>query len=637
MTAIIHSDEKFYLTRSQVEERRRRMDADPWLFVKWVCGHGERAIERFHRPLVYMFAGTAVLLAASLDRYDSEVVTQIKADLRRRGIDYHTKAGIAALRHLLRRINDRIARSAAKTTCGLDAMLWIPSRDPATPCDLPVASGPDVTIGLTSKSDSAAQDKFCVTLGGIMMSEAYQMYYWDRIFTKKPEDYITRKFIVMNGRTRPSDQKTIEARGINSQWTSNHYDIIYADDIIGTESGEANLEEALLWLAAIHGISKAPGLGGSRHIFVGTIYGPRDDNAILSQNPEFLSLRIPIWKKSVPSSIQNVKVDGVPVIPEWYPLDTIRAMRSETISNPKLGAISWLQNFELSAHEEGALQFSSDLLMRSKFAWVEKTIGMRDGQPIMRRYIRRYLWTPEGKPLPDLKRPAPQAKEPCRCWMACPLENHAFHEFDPLTQPRYIGVDQALALRGDKWGVAPGVVDQHGYVYALKTASGKGYWNMIAGIPLIFERWGGRFNAPRKIGIESNTWQGISTDWVRRSEVFQYLARNVVPVSPGNVQKTVRIFNSVLANLEMGRLMLDPDDFERDAEMLAYNAAEENPEDNIIDSIAIMMVVAATRPSTQTDEDILAEIRSLDARYTNDVDAATGVDLSDNFLEAMWN
>lgn len=635
MTALPHEEgEKFYLTRSQVEERRRRMDADPWLFVKWVCGHGEKAIERFHRPLVYMFAGTAVLLAASLDRYDSEVVTQIKAELVRRGIDWHTRQGIASLRRLLRRLNDRVARSTSKTTGGLDAMLWIASRDPSVPCDLPVISGPDVRIGITSKSDPVAQDKFCVTLGSIMLSDAYQMYYPDRLFPKTPDKFINRAWIRMYGRTRPSDQETIEARGINSQWTSNHYDIIYADDIIGTESGEANQEDALGWLAAIHGISTAPGLGGSRHVFVGTIYGSKDDNAVLTLNPEFLSIRVPIWKKPVPANIQNIMVDGEPTIPEWYPVEAIRAMRSETVSNPKLGAIAWLQNFELTAHEEGALQFSAELLRRSKFLWVDKQIGVRDSQPVMRRYIRRYLWTSDGKPLIDTKKR--EEKEPCKCWMACESRNHGYFEFDPLASPRYIGVDQAFSLRGDKWSVAPGVIDAHGFAYALKCASGRGYRNMIPSIPVIFDRWGGRNNPPRKVGIESNAAQGVTADWIRRSDVFQFMARHIEPVSPGMTQKTVRIFNNVLANLEMGRLLLDPDDFDRDAEMLMYNAAEDDPEDNIIDSIAIMMVIAATRPNAEDESDARAYLRSVDARYTQDVDSITGVDVSDSFMDAMW-
>lgn len=635
MTAIVHSEEKYYLTKSAVEERRRRMDADPWLFVKWVCGHGEKAVERFHRPLVYLFAGTPVLLAASLDRYDSEIVTQIKAALTALGIDWHTREGILALNRRLRRVNDRIARSTAKTTKELDAMLWIASRDPSVPCLMPVVSGPDVAIGIASKSDAAAQEKFMVTLQSIIMGDAYQMYYGDRMFTKTPDKFVNKAWIRLNGRTRPNDQETIEARGINSQWTSNHYDIIVADDIIGTESGEANQDEALSWLAAIHGISKAEGLGGTRHVITGTIYGPKDDNSVLSLNPEFLSLRIPIWKKRVPANIQNILADGDPILPEWYPVDTIRSMRAETLADPKRGAISWLQNFELTAHEEGAMQFSQELIRRSKFTWITKQIGTRDNQPIIRRYIRRYLWTGDGQPVLDLKRSTEKGE--CKCWMKCEYSNHKFHEFDPLTRPRFIGVDQSFALKGDKWSVAPGVVDEHGYAYALKVASGRGYPNMVPAIPLTFNKWGGRNNPPRKVGIESNAIQGVTADWMRRSEEFQWMSRHIVPVSPGMTQKTVRIFNSVLANMEMGALLLDPEDFERDAEMLHYNAAETNPEDNIIDSIAIMMTIAAARPNHETDDEVRAAALAAETRYANDVDNLTGVDLSDDWMEDMWN
>lgn len=635
MTILPADDDKFYLTKSMVEQRRKMMDRDPWLFVKWVCGHGDKAATRFHRPLVYMLAGTAMLLAASLNTDVSEITVQIKADLVRRGIDWNTRHGIDSLRRLLRRLNIRVMRSASKTTLGLDALLWIASRDPNTPSDLSVISGPDVAIGIASKSDTAAQDKFCVTIGGIMLSDPYQMYYPDRIFPKTPDKFINKAWIRLNGRTRSGDQQTIEARGINSQWTTNHYPIIYGDDIVGTESGEASQGDALTWVAAIHGISMAPGLGGSRHMIQGTIYGGKDDNAVLSLNPEYLSLRVPIWKKKVQANVQNILVDGVPTLPEWYPIEAIRSMRAETLANPKLGAISWLQNFELTAHEEGAMQFAADLLRRSNFLWVNKQVAVRDGQPVTRRYIRRYLWTPDGQPFLDIKKAT--EKGVCKCWMACEYENHKYYEFDPLTQPRYIGVDQSLSLKGDKWAIAPGVVDQHGYAYALKCATGRGYRNMIPSIPVIFDRWGGRHNPPRKLGIESNAWQGITTDWIRRGDTFQYLARQVVPVSPGMTQKTVRIFNSVLANMEMGTLLTDPEDTERDSEMLNYNAADDNPEDNIIDAIAIMMVVAATRPNVESEEDIRHAAMSADSRFASDYDTATGVDLSDDWMEDMWN
>jgi hypothetical protein len=622
------------LTLDQIRERRRKMDADGWLFVKWVCGHGEHAVERFHRPLFYLYAGDALRLAACLNKYTSEIVSQIKTELLRRGIDWNTRQGVRALARLLRRANVRISRSMSKTTMSLDALTWLASRTPQDGDMLAGPSGPDISIALTSKSDPVAQDKFCESIGNIIKSDEYRLYYSDRIYPVNPESYITKKWIRLNGRTKPADQETFEARGVTSQWPAHHYRIICGDDIVGTEDGEASQDDALHWLSRIHGISIAEGLGGSRHTIIGTISGPKDDHAALRSNDEFLTVVVPIWKKDVPANLSNILVDGVPTLPEWYPLDAIKAMRADTLANGAMGAISWLQNFELTANELGAMQFSADLLNRAKFHWVNKPIGTKiDGSPDVRRYMRRYLFDADGKPVPDPRR-KPDG-HPCHCWMRCQLPVHAYVEFDPLALPRYLGVDQSLSLKGDKWSVAVFAVDPYGHRYALKGATGKGYRNLIPAIPIVFNRYGGEFNPPKKVGIESNAWQGVTADWMKRTQEFQVLARRLVPVSPGQTQKEVRIFNNVLANLEMGMLHLDPDDHDRDAEMLKYSAADDNPEDNILDSIAICETIAQAKPYKDESADLKAEIAAQEAAYLRDIDPVTNIDLSNDWFEVM--
>lgn len=632
------NDEPAYLSRSQVEVRRKAMDADVWLFQKWVCQPCRPtgfAVERFHKPLAYMLKSDAVRLAACLDIYQSELTRQIRADLAQRGIDYHEADGLRRFARLLRRINNRIARSMGKTVTGLDVVCHDGSVDP------------NITIGIASKSDPAAWG-MCETVGKIMLAEPYAMYYGDRLFPRNPDSYITKKWIRMNGRTNPVHE-TIEARGIKAQWPSWHGTKIYADDIVGLETnvGEASNDDALRWISGILGISVAEGLGGSTHEFQGTIYGPNDDNAKLSSDPEFLSTRVPIWIKPVPSNISNLKVDGEPVLPEWYSVEDIRRMRAQTLASAdQMGAISWLQNFELTAHEAGAMQFSAELLRRSKFEWRIREVRVSPTQTVKTRIIRRYLWTHKEvvidgvvqiQTLPVLDPRAETKPGDCTCWLRCGKANHSYVEFDPLTLPRVIGIDQALSLQGDKWSIGCVAQDPFGFKYQLRGAADRGYRKMIAATPLIFNRWGGIGNPPRKLGIESGAWQSLTSDWMQRAYEFQFLANRVEKVSPGRIAKEARIFNNVLANMEMGVLLLDPDDSDRDGEMLKYNASAENPEDNILDSISIAVTLFG-RPTTASDdqsERLAAEQTLRD--WKNDTDDHTGVDLSTDFMDAMWN
>lgn len=607
------------------------MDADVWLFIKWICGHGADDIARFHRPLAYFLAGDAVRLAAALNTYESEIVSQIKADLDRRKIDWNTRQGIERLARLLRRVNNRISRSMGKTTIGLDVILWLASKNP------------DISIGIASKSDPAAW-QMCQTIGNIMRTPAYAMYYQDRLFRRVGsggydlDSFITNKWIRMNGRTVPA-QETIEARGVNSQWYSKHYHVIYCDDLSSTEAkqGEATVDDAIRFIASFHGISISDRWGGTRYVLVGTIQGPKDDHAAISNNPDYISVVIPIWKKKIPANLSNLLEDGVPVLPELYDLDACKQKRADTLANDHLGAISWLQNFEMTAHEAGAMQFSAELLKRAKFVWITKArmVGSTKQQY---RVIRRYLWEADEKgnrvPLIDQTK----KEEPCLCWMACGDTQHAYVERDPLQLHRYLGVDQSLALRGDKWsvGVAAGA-DVDGVMYALKGKSDRGYRTMINAIPYVYQQWGGAENPPRKVGIESNAWQQITADWLKHDEAFRFLARRVEPVSPGMTQKELRIFNNVLANLEMGLLCLDPDDHERDAEMLKYNAAADDPEDNILDSIAIAVTVATSRQDNYSDEERARDERRAESEYASSIDPSTNIDLTNDFLEGMWN
>jgi len=588
------------------------MDADVWLFIKWICGHGADDIARFHRPLAYFLAGDAVRLAAALNTYDSEVVTQIRADLTRRQIDWNTKWGVARLRQLLRRVNTRVSRSMGKTSIGLDVLLHAGSVDP------------DTSILIASKSDDAAW-AMCETVGNLMRSDAYKLYYGDRF----SEEMVTKKWIRMVGRS-VANQDTIEARGVTSQSYSKHYNVIYMDDLASTEAkqGEATLGDALRFMASLHGISISDRWGGTRYAFVGTIQGPRDDHSKLANNPEYTSIIVPIWRRADGGkwNVKNMMEDGIPVLPELYDIEACRAKRADTLATDALGKISWLQNFLMCAHEAGSMQFTAELLRMQFFTWVHTDSG---------RLIRRYLYNTDGSP----KRNDQRRKEDCRCSRSCGLPDHDFIQFDPLTVPRALGVDQAISGVGDQWGVGASAVDAQGHKYQLKGAYDKGYWKMVPAIGHVFKRWGGMVNPPERVGIESNVWQGMSADWLKRSEELQYLARRIEKLPPSNVAKVARIYNDIYAGLEDGTLWLDPEDeiFQRCA--LEYNAADPDGQwDDPLDCVAMSIQTHKFAASGLDDRAMQELVRTQEQSFSRDCDAGNWLDTSNDFLEfASWN
>ena len=606
---------------SEVQRRRAAMDADVWLFIKWVCNHGADDIARFHRPMAYFLAGDAVRLAACLNTYESEVVTQIRLDLVRRGIDWNTPKGVKRLKKLLQRVNNRISRSMGKTIIGRDVVLWLASVDP------------NIDILITSKSDEAAWG-MCEAIGNTMRTDAYQRYYGDRISLK--EDWITKKWIRMAGRTK-TEQDTIEARGINSQTFSKHYNLIYCDDLSSTEAkqGVATVEDALRFIASLVGISIADRWGGTRYVFCGTIQGPRDDHAELMNNPEYLSIVIPIWRppNGAKWTMKNMMEDGIPVLPELYDVAACREKRADTLANDSrgLGKISYLQNLLLCAHETGAMQFTVEQLRNQYFTRIYTT------KTPLGWYIRRYLYAKDadGNSVPK-RNPDQRVNEDCRCYRACGLRDHAYIQLDPLALPRNLGVDQAISGTGDDWGVGVAAVDSQGHKYQFKGAYDKGYWKMIVAIPRVFNTYGGALNPPQKVAIESNVWQQMSADWMKREAEFQYLARRIEKIGATQTRKVARIFNDIYAGLEDETLWLDPEDdiFHRCS--LRYDASDPDTQwDDPLDCVAMAIQAHKYTASAMDDK----EMNKFAAEQASGgSDPATWIDSSSNlYLDVSWN
>ena len=610
------------IAKSEIQRRRKAMDADVWLFIKWVCGHGADDIARFHRPLAYMIAGDAVRLAAALNTYESEVVTRIREELTRRNIDWNTRAGLLRLRKLLQRVNDRISRSMGKTIIGRDVMLWKGSRDP------------NIDILIVSKSDDAAW-AMCEAIGNIMRTEAYSRYYPDRLNPK--EDWITKKWIRMAGRT-VTEQDTIEARGINSQSYSKHYNEIYGDDLASTEAkqGDATVEDAIRFIASLHGISKSERFGGTRYVFNGTIQGPKDDHAALSSNPEYLSIVIPIWRhpSGAKWTIKNMMEDGVPVLPELYDIPACREKRADTLANDALGKISWLQNFLLCAHEAGAMQFTVNLLRTQFFSRIY-TNQSKAGW-LLRRYL--YVRDDKGNSIPK-RDPNLRKEGTCRCYRDCGLADHAYVQFDPLTLPRNLGVDQAISGTGDQWGVGVAAVDPFGHKYQFKGEYDRGYWKMVLAIPAVFNRYGGMANPPDRVAMESNTWQAISADWLKRDEALQYLARRIEKLPPTVAAKVKRIYNDIYAGLEDETLWLDPEDEVFQNCALKYNAADPDKQwDDPLDCVAMAIQTHKHAASSLDDAELKKFAQEQDRDFAANCDPGTWIDTSTNFLDyTAWN
>lgn len=617
------------MTPALIAARRRAMEDDVWLFWKWIWAPqvmlaqgADLAAERFHRPLLYLLDGDADRLAWCLDHFESAVIDEVRRECKRYEIDWRTPEGVRALRRRLRRINNRMSRWFLKTTMALCVLLKTASVNP------------NESIAIASKSDKATWG-FCSIIGNVMRSAEYARYFPDRLFRRigGKFDYttnITQEWIRMNGRRNPA-QETIEARGLRAQWPGNHYSIILGDDLSGTETGDASIEQALVFLDNIDAISMPPEFPRpTRHLINGTKQGGSDDCAKLSNDPSYFTLKVRIWTKTVPYTLSNVQKDGIPTLPEFAGIDSIRAMRLSAETGPK-GLIWFMRNYELS-DELGMLHFTEDLLRRQKFQWVPRLVRDQQGNMQRVRMIRRYRWNEDFSPRLQEK----PNKELCDCYLHCGLFNHAYVEYDPLALPRVLGVDQGLAMHGhgDPWAIACVARDPEGFLYSLRGETDRGYDGMITRIPVVFERWGGLANPPRTIGVESGGAQSISVNWMQRGDVYGDLARRIVPVPTGNVNKTLRMYHNVLSPMLVGQLYLDPEDGAMANEMLKWDGTKANPTDGMLDSLGIGCFTHSM-PAHDPKADY-TELMQSERAARAEIDPATGIDTSGDILDDAW-
>jgi len=224
------------------------------------------------------------------------------------------------------------------------------------------------------------------------------------------------------------------------------------------------------------------------------------------------------------------------------------------------------------------------------------------------------------------------------CYRDCKLRDHAFVQFDPLALPRNLGVDQAISGTGDDWGVGVAAVDSYGHKYQLKGAYDKGYWKMVATIPAVFQKYGGALNPPNKIGIESNVWQQMSADWMKRDESFQYLARRIEKLPPSQTAKVARIYNDIYAGLEDGTLWIDPEDEVWQNCALRYDASNPDKQwDDPLDAVAMAIQTHRYVASAVDDKELSQLAASQSRDFSEGHDAGSWIDSSSNFyLDMGW-
>lgn len=557
------------MTREQWLAYRKLMLSDPWLFAGGVANLTEKFIERFHRPLLYLMTGEVALLCAALNAFDSEPVRQIKKELRRLNLDWNNQDHYARIKANLHRVNVRISRSMGKTTLATIAVLFIATKDP------------NETIGIASKSQPAAE-AFCILIGNIMLGDAYRFFFPERLAPTNPEKYVNKDAIWVWGRTDPT-QNTIEARGINSQWTSKHYSRIVGDDLVGTESGEASNDDALRWIAAIPGISRSEILGGTTVMFVGTVYGPNDDHSVISRDWNTITLVVPIWVKEH-GGIAHIMEDGVPTLPEWYDVQAIRKIRATVINDRRYGHISFLQNFELTAHESGIAIFTEGMISATKFRWVFSDAGVRIG----------------------VARP----KKPGSTDMTAPVNDKEWYIFYLSSLRVTLGIDQAFSESGDQWALAAIGWDHLGVCYLLDVIVGNGYPKMLSAMPIFWARWG----YPHRIGMDSNATQGMTHEWMQRTSEMRRMASCVVPYRSTKLHKDQGIYNYVAARLETQELWTAPDIPHWDKEALDYRRDDKHAVDNALDATAIAVATSLGGASVSPEEERRSRERAERAR-----------------------
>lgn len=485
------------------------------------------------------------------------------------------------------------------STMADDGNLWEATMDP------------NLTISIGTKGDTYAWERIA-SMGQVILSPAYAFWFPERV-PSDPKRDVTKTGITLAGRTNNVPEATIEGRGIKSPWTGRHYRINRRDDIVGTESGDASLDDAKLHMANIDALHDET--GWQCDIYIGTINGENDDHSMLADDESFLTIVMPIEEHEGGTTLENVYEDGVLTVPEWWDRERVNDIKANAKKNTEHGPIYLLQNYYMTAHKSGVSMFTSRMLNRAMFEW-----HFDEGRK--RELIVRPKKGFETIAFKDLK---PSQK----------------YVLDLKTLPRTafaLGIDQSVAAGGasDQWSMTCVCVDSEGVYYVLDNIADHGYAAMLDEI-VPFDRKSG---FPGKIGIDSNATQGMTVEWLKRAPEFKDIARRVEGVRSNNESKDINIRNWLQGRMLSGGLYINPRLNDLLSEMLRYRPRsvdgrkKKNAVDNRLDATWMAMTLPIVPPSEAEMEE-MNTLAMLNERYeSRHTDRMTGVS-TDNWMDAL--
>jgi len=591
---------------------RARMDSDPWYFFKYVCRQADLAVERIHRPLLYVYTGQAALLAATLDdpRFEGIIARQVREDFLRQSppIDWRSRADLPRIKARLKRVYMCGPRGMGKSVDADCADLW------------ETTVNPNLRVGIGSKSDPYAE-KRVITIGEIVMSPEYAFWYPERV-PLSPKSDVTMKALLLAGRTEKAAEATIEGRGITSQWRGNHYGKIRLDDIAGTEYGEASIEDALRFIAGIDALQIREVFGGSREVYIGTVSGELDDHSVLMADPGVLHIVMPIEEHEGGTTIENIFSDGTLTMPEdgWFTREAVNELKRKARANEDKHSIAeLLHNFYMVPHKDGgSFVFTKAMLDAAKgIHWI-----------FSEELQREVLMLPKkGK------------EKTCRDRSRPEFNADDWRLLDVKTLPRTArawAADQSVSQTGDEWAFEYVVMDHEGVEILLDEMVGRGYDRMLdAANP--FDK---KCESPKHVGVDTNATQGMTVEWMTRTPEFQSLARRIEPITSGQEAKDAHIRRWIAGRMLTGDFYVNPRLINWIHEASRYQPRKpdgtlrKNAVDNRLDGTWMACSLCKRPPSPEQIEADASSTLLEKALSSRNVNRLTGIDNS-NWMDCL--
>lgn len=593
---------------------RARMDADPWYFAKFVCKRAAKAVERIHRPLLYLYTGHAALLAATLDdpRFDSHITQQVKADFGAQTppIDWNNPAHLPRMKARLRRVRISAGRGLGKSTFADVADLFDGVIDP------------NITIGIGSKSDPYAESRV-IAIGEMVLSKEFAFWYPERV-PLNPRTDITAVAIELAGRTEVTTEATIEGRGITSQWRGRHYRKLRPDDIAGTEYGEASIEDAVAFISGIDAIQVREAFGESREIYIGTISGENDDHTYLAADPGVMMIVMPIEIHEGGTTVENIFTDGVLTMPEegWFTREKVNDLKRKARANEDhLSLRALLQNFYMTLLRDGGANLFTPTMLNAA-----KGIIWHFDKDLQREVL---LIPKKGREKTQRDRSKPDFN----------ADDWKLIDIAALpASARAWAADQSVSPTGDPWAFAYIVRDWEGVDILIACVTGNGYDKLIDEAPRFDKKCG----FPRQIGIDTNATQGMTVEWMGRTPEYQAMARRLVEMKSSGEAKDHLIRRWIAGRMLSGDFYVNPRlvkwlfEASRYAPRKPDGTLKRNSIDDQLDATQMACQLPKRPPSPQQIEEDSARAALERARGMVPSGASGGIDKS-NWMECMWN